>query len=88
MEFTVRKGKTYQATLKLGTFESWASNERVAEELANYGFTDVEVTGQSYVRYATATWPKGDVTAKLPATITEVVELEDEPDSEGSSQDA
>jgi hypothetical protein len=75
MKFTVEKGKRYKAVLKLSGFESWASNQTVAAELKKYGFSDVEVTGQSYVRYATASWPNEDVTADLPEQISDVKEI-------------
>ncbi|HEV3242603.1 MAG TPA: hypothetical protein VGY14_05100 [Methyloceanibacter sp.] len=46
-KFTVRKGKRYWAAISLGWLESWASNDTVAQKIANAGFAEVEFTGDA-----------------------------------------
>ena len=72
MNFTVHKGKRYEAAIHLGLFESVASNDAVAEKFRAAGFTDVAVTGSGHSRTAVGTWPGEDATAPLPSEVTSV----------------
>ena len=73
--FTVRQGKRYRATISLGFFERWASNETIAEKLRAAGFSEVTVTGSGGTRTAEAVWPGPNATGEMPSQITEVVEV-------------
>jgi hypothetical protein len=72
--FTVQRGRRYVATLSLGLFERFASNEMIEGRLREYGFADVKVTGSGSTREATASWPNEDATAEMPSQITAVRE--------------
>ena len=73
--FTVRQGKRYRATISLGFFERWASNETIAEKLRAAGFSEVTVTGSGGTRMAEAVWPGPNATGEMPSQITEVIEV-------------
>lgn len=72
-DFTLENGKRYRATLSLGLLEKLASNDRVAEELRDAGFSDVSVTGSGKIRIATGVWSRDTVTGPVPGRIKEVV---------------
>jgi hypothetical protein len=74
-KFTVRKGKRYRAAISLGWLEAMVGNDRVAQQIADAGFTDVEVRGQGREREAEALWPLEDATAEIPRQIREIVEI-------------
>ena len=44
-KFTVHKGKRYRAAISLGWLEPLAGNDMVAQQIADAGFTEVEVKG-------------------------------------------
>ena len=67
--FTVKQGRRYQANLRLGLLQSWASNDTVGGKFEEVGFTDVEVTGSGRNRLAKGLWPHPDTSADLPAEI-------------------
>jgi hypothetical protein len=73
--FTVQQGKRYRATISLGLFERFASNETIAAKLRDAGFSDVQVTGSGGTRYAEAIWPGADATAEMPSQIASVAEV-------------
>jgi hypothetical protein len=73
--FTVHQGKRYRATISLGLFERFASNDMIAGRLRNAGFTEVRVTGSGATRFAEALWPNADATAEMPEQIASVSEL-------------
>ncbi len=73
--FTVRRGRRYEATIALGLIEQLADNETIAGKLRAAGFTDVTVSGTGAKRHATAVWPRDDASAPLPSQITSVVEV-------------
>lgn len=73
--FTVRTGRRYRATVSLGGWEMFASNDQVAEKLAEYGFVDIVVTGYGTTRQAEATWNGPDITAAIDPHLSNVVEL-------------
>jgi len=73
--FTVRQGKRYRASISLGLFERFASNETIAERLSAAGFSEISVTGSGASRLAEALWPGADASAEMPDQITQVVEL-------------
>lgn len=73
--FTVRRGKRYQATITLGLIEQFAGNDTIAAKLRAAGFEDVTVSGSGARRYAEALWPGEDASAPLPPQITSVVEM-------------
>jgi hypothetical protein len=52
--FTVRQGKRYRATISLGFFERFASNDTIAAKSRDAGFYEVQVTGSGSTRYAEA----------------------------------
>lgn len=74
-QFTVRRGRRYQATFSLGFIEQLAGNETIAERLRSAGFTDVHVTGEGRTRIAQALWPKDDATAAMPEQVSAVAEI-------------
>jgi hypothetical protein len=74
-KFTLHKGRRYWAEISLGLFEQVAGNDRVAHEIGNVGFTEVEVKGQGRKREAKALWPLEDKTGDIPSRITKIVEL-------------
>lgn len=75
MKFSLRKGKRYKASIVLGMFERMASNEQIAAELRNVGFTDIIVSGQGGVRYIVAKWERADATREIPRQVHEIIEL-------------
>jgi hypothetical protein len=74
--YTVRQGRRYRATIALGFFESWASNETVAGKFEEVGFTEVSITGSGRRRLGTGLWPRPDASAELPPQIFSVEEIE------------
>ncbi len=74
--YTVRKGKRYRATIRLGFFQSVASNQQVAEKFSEVGFTEVNVTGSGRNRVGTGLWPHPNATAEVPDEITAVELIE------------
>lgn len=72
---TVRQGLRYRATISLGFVERLASNELIAEQFADLGFKDVEVTGKGTDRVAEALWPLPDAEGEMPSQIVEFIEL-------------
>lgn len=75
MMAAVRRGGRYRARVRLGIFESIASNAAIAEKFVDAGFTVVSVSGSGRDRWAFGTWPGADASAELPEQIKEVVEL-------------
>ena len=73
--FTVQQGKRYRATISLGLFKRFASNETIAAKLRDAGFSDVQVTGSGGTRHAEAIWPGADATAEMPSQIASVAEV-------------
>ena len=51
-EFTVRKGKRYRASIRLGLLEQIADNRLIASKLEQAGFSDVTVSGSGANRTA------------------------------------
>jgi len=74
--FTVRQGRRYQATISLSWWEQLASNDMIAKQLIDAGFTDVTVTGSGQQRSAEAVWPGMDATAEIPSQVAAVEEIE------------
>jgi hypothetical protein len=74
--YTVRNGRRYQAKIRLGLFQSVASNEQVADKFRDVGFTDVSVSGSGRDRMGTGLWPHPDATAEIPDEITSIEVLE------------
>jgi hypothetical protein len=72
--FTVHSGMRYRATVKLGFFQSVASNETVADKFREVGFTDVVVTGSGRKRHAKGSWTKDDTSAEIPDEVIDVQE--------------
>lgn len=75
MKFSLKKGKRYKASIVLGMFERMVSNEQLAVELKNIGFTDIIVSGQGGVRYIVAKWDRADATREIPRQVHEIIEL-------------
>jgi hypothetical protein len=63
--YTVHRGARYRATIRLGVFQSVASNQQVADRFTVVGFTEVTVTGSGRNRVGTALWPRPDATAEV-----------------------
>jgi hypothetical protein len=74
--YTVHKGARYRATIRLGVFQSVASNQQVADRFTAVGITEVDVTGSGRNRVGTALWPRPDATAEVPDEITSVEIIE------------
>lgn len=77
--FTVRHNRRYHATVKLGAFERWATNEVITDKLRGLGFTEIEVKGSGSIREAQALWPGPDTTSLIDDHLTNVFELPDTP---------
>jgi hypothetical protein len=75
-QFTVKRGRRYQATLSLGLLESFASNDMVADRLRAAGFSEVDVEGTGASRSAQALWANDDATAEMPSQVLSVTEIE------------
>ena len=75
-KYTVRKGKRYRATIRLGLFKSVASNEQVADQFREVGFTEVSVSGSGRERRGKGLWPHPDATAEVPDEITSIEMIE------------
>ena len=73
--FTVHQGKHYSATISLGFFERFASNDTIAAKLRDAGFYEVQVTGSGGTRYAEALWPAADTSAEMPSQVISVSEV-------------
>jgi hypothetical protein len=71
----VRQGHRYRATIALSGIEHFASNDYIANELTQYGFADVVVTGSGGTRVAEGTWTGPDTTAQIDPHITNIVEI-------------
>ena len=74
--YTVRKGRRYRTTIKLGTLTSFASNEMVADKFRDAGFADVEVSGSGRHRLGEGLWPLEDASADIPDEVTSISEIE------------
>ena len=74
-QFTVRQGRRYRATVTLGWFEQFASNDMIAGKLRDVGFADVTVTGDGDIRVAEALWPGPDTSAALDPHLLNVSEI-------------
>ncbi len=72
--YTVHKGKQYAATIRLGIFQSVASNETVAAKFREVGFTDVVVTGSGRTRHATGSWTLDDASAEISDEVSDIRE--------------
>ena len=74
-KFTVHKGKRYRAAISLAWLEAFAGNDMVAQQIADAGFTEIEVRGEGSEREAKSLWPLEDTTADIPQHISEIVEI-------------
>jgi hypothetical protein len=70
--FTVHQGKRYRATIRLGLFQSAASNEMVADKFREAGFADVVVSGSGGTRIAQGSWPHADRSAEIPDEVDDI----------------
>ena len=61
--------------ISLGLLESLARNDMVARQMADIGFTEVEVTGDGRKREAKAVWPLEGATSDIPRQIKRIVEM-------------
>jgi hypothetical protein len=73
--FTVRHGHRYAATIVLSGLEQFANNNDVANQLKQYGFVDVVVTGGGSSRRAEATWNGPKITAQLDSHLRDIAEV-------------
>jgi hypothetical protein len=76
--FTVRQGRRYHATVKLPGIEQWIANEKIAERLRKFGFSEIEVKGSGQTREVRARWTKPDVTSPIDEHLVNVFEVTDE----------
>lgn len=74
-DFTLVHGRRYQAKIHLPGFEDMASNDKITDMLAGYGFSDIEVTGDGRNREGSATWNGETVTGPLDRHIVEISEV-------------
>jgi hypothetical protein len=72
---TVRQGKRYRASIKLGLLEQFADNGMIEGKLRAAGFSDVSVSGKGALRTAEAVWPNEDASAPLPSQVSSLVEI-------------
>jgi hypothetical protein len=72
---TVRQGKRYRASIKLGLLEQLADNGMIEGKLRAAGFSDVSVSGKGALRTAEAVWPNEDASAPLPSQVSSLVEI-------------
>jgi hypothetical protein len=72
---TVRQGKRYRASIKLGLLEQLADNGMIEGKLRAAGFADVSVSGKGALRTAEAVWPNEDASAPLPPQVNSLVEI-------------
>jgi hypothetical protein len=73
--FTVRQGRRYRATVKLGGLEQWATNDMIVERLRRLGFMEIQVKGSGRIRDAQARWPGPDTTSSIDEHLSNVIEL-------------
>ena len=73
--FTVHHGKVYRAHLKLSWFESFASEDMIAEKFKVLGFTNITITGSGKDRYAIGTWNGPD--ESVPLTDEHIVSVQE-----------
>jgi hypothetical protein len=74
--YTVHQGRRYRATIRLGFFQSVASNQQVADKFTEVGFTEVNVKGSGRNRVGTGLWPHPDARAEVPDEITSIDVIE------------
>ena len=63
--FTVRRGRRYRATIRLGLIEQLADNETIAAQLRAAGLHRRRRFGERGQAHAEALWPNGDASAPL-----------------------
>ena len=66
-EITVTHGKRYKAEIHLLGMEAMASNVKIADMMEEYGFTEVEVSGDGDIRNVAGDWTGN--TMPMPATL-------------------
>jgi hypothetical protein len=64
--------------VRLRGIEQWITNEKIAERLRKFGFSEIEVKGSGQTREARARWPKPDVTSPIDEHLVNVFEVADE----------
>jgi len=75
-DFTIRYGKRYQATITLSFVEQqFATNGMIAGQFAQFGFTEVTVTGDGATRQAAGRWMRAEIAVALDPHLSHVVEL-------------
>lgn len=62
----------YQANIKLGLLERFASNEEIAERLEAVGFAKVAVVGVGSVRIAEGVWTGSTMECQLPSQVSSI----------------
>lgn len=65
----------YEADIVLGTLESFAGNDLIADKLRSVGFVDVAVTGSGKNRKAVGRWDKLMQDVTLPPQVKKVVKI-------------
>jgi len=74
--FTLHHGKRYQAAITLSLVEQqFATNGMIAGQFAQFGFTDVTVTGDGATRRAAGRWMGVNTTVALDPHLSQVTEL-------------
>jgi hypothetical protein len=74
-EFTVYQGKSYRATLVLGSVEKMLDNAAIAQRFRALGLVGVRVSGSGATRKVEGMWPREDASANLPRQIVAVARL-------------
>jgi len=70
-EITVTHGKRYKAEIHLLGMEAMASNVKIADMMEEYGFTEVEVSGDGDIRNVAGNWTGN--TMPIPATLEQYI---------------
>lgn len=61
--------------MQLGTFESFASNDMIAQKFKDVGFVDVSVSGSGKTRVAQGMWSKPSQEAEIPKQVSGIKKI-------------
>jgi len=79
MDFHILHGHRYSCDIDLTGFETWASDEMIADRFRGYGFVDVEVTGSGSIRQGIGTWNGPDTDGEVDPHLANISEAFPEP---------
>lgn len=75
MRYTLETNKRYAAEVRLTGIQEAASNEFIEEMFVDYGFKQVNVTGEGSTRIVHGTWGKESLSGRLPNEVIYVEEM-------------